>query len=188
MSKKEHQARDEKLIEEFRSGDLSAIETLLSHYKPMVRARAASYFLPGADREDLIQEGMLGLFSAARQYDKSRGPFAAYADLSVTSHLKDAIRRANRRQNEPLNLSVSLDAEDTEWMELSAPSGIVEQEQLDAFRQFMQNDLSPLERSVAHFYLSGYSYDEIAKKTGTKRKSVDNAMTRIRRKLKRAHE
>ena len=64
-------------------------------------------------------------------------------------------------------------------MELSAPSGIVEQEQLDAFRQFMQNDLSPLERSVAHFYLSGYSYDEIAKKTGTKRKSVDNAMTRI---------
>lgn len=144
-------------------------------------------FCPVRTGEDLIQEGMLGLFSAARQYDKSRGPFAAFADLSVTSHLKDAIRRANRRQNEPLNLSVSLDAEDTEWMELSAPSGIVEQEQLDAFRQFMQNDLSPLEL-VAHFYLSGYSYDEIAKKTGTKRKSVDNAMTRIRRKLKRAHE
>lgn len=188
MSKDEHQARDEKLIDRFRSGDLGAIETLLSNYKPMVRARAATYFLPGADREDLIQEGMLGLFAAARHYEKSRGPFAAFADLTVQSHLKDAIRRANRRQNEPLNLSLSLDDEDATWTELSTPSGVIEQEQLDAFRQFMQNDLSPLERSVANYYLAGYSYDEIAQKTGTKRKSVDNAMTRIRRKLKRTHE
>lgn len=188
MIKDANQKRDLALIARFRGGDLGAVETLLSYYKPMVRARAGRYFLPGADREDLIQEGMLGLFSAARQYDETRGPFAAYADLAVTSHLKDAIRRANRKQNAPLNQSLSLDDDELEGFELSAENDVSSHEQLDAFRQFMQNELSPYERSVANFYLSGYRYTEIAEKTGTNRKSVDNAMTRIRRKLKDAHE
>lgn len=178
-----NQRRDVLLIGRFRQGDMAAAETLLGHYKPMVRERAGAFFLPGADREDIIQEGMLGLFAAIRQYDESRGPFAALADIAVVTHIKDAVRRANRRQNEPLNRSVSLDDDAAAIGAVSRPNEMAETEQLEAIRHFMQNELSPREREVAKLYIAGYSYADIAAKLGIVRKSVDNAMSRIRRKF-----
>lgn len=178
-----HQERDIALIERFRAGDLTAADTLLGHYKPLVLNRADAYFLPGADREDMIQEGMLGLFAAVQKYEKSRGSFAAFAELSVRSHMLDAIKAANRQQNQPLNQSVSLDDENAPIEPAAPPGYSVSPEHLDAFHQFMQNKLSALEQRVARLYLAGYSYADIAEKTGKGIKSIDNAMSRIRRKL-----
>ena len=179
-----NQARDVALIEQYRAGDLTAVETLLGLYKPLVLSRADAYFLPGADREDLIQEGMLGLFAAVQKYELSRGSFAAFADMSVRSHMLDAVKAANRQKNEPLNRSVSLDDENAAFEPAAPGNDAVRHEQLDAFRQFMHNKLSLLEQRVARLYLAGYSYADIARETGKERKSIDNAMSRIRRKLK----
>lgn len=179
-----HQQRDLDLIKRARAGDSLAYDQLLMLYKPLVRARANLYFLPGADIEDLIQEGMLGLFAAVQRYDESRGSFAGFADIAVVSHIKDAIRAANRQRNAPLNESLSLDDQTTPLVDLTLTDTIDEREQLDALREFMQNELSSYEQQVASLYVAGYAYKEIASKTSTTRKGVDNAMSRIRRKLK----
>lgn len=182
---------DNALLELIRQGDLSAQEYLLSKYKGLVRAKARTYFLIGADHEDLIQEGMIGLYKAVRDYDGSMGAsFSTFAELCVTRRMLTAIKTANRRKHSPLNsyISFSVDGEDGSLPkmpdDLPGPEDIVVAREERAFiEQNLAKSLSKFEKAVLSCYLNGMSYAETALEYGKPEKSIDNALQRVRKKL-----
>ncbi len=179
-------------------GEAAAMEDLLNRYKALVRARASEFFMAGADREDVIQEGMIGLFKAIRTYQpEHRMPFAAFAAACVQAQITDAVRRASRRKHGPLNQSVSLQA-------LNGPDSESGQSLLDVFTEaspdgpeeammgkeaaaavhgFLKRELSPLELKSVLLLMQGRSYQQIADSLGVGVKSIDNALRRARRKF-----
>lgn len=174
--------------------DSGAEEYLLKKYKHLVRAKAASYFLIGADREDIVQEGMLGLFKAIRDYRPGRGNFYAFAELCITRQIISAVKAATRLKHAPLNSAVSLQStfdqseRSLEQMLLPTQSNdpeaiLMQRQQYDSMHQAMLQLLSPLEKEVLSMYLKGMSYQEIAQKLHRSEKSVDNALQRIKNKL-----
>lgn len=171
------------------SGDRRAEETLILRYNYVVRACARPLFLTGGDSEDLIQEGFLGLLDAIREFKTGRdASFATFAQVCIRNRLRSAIRRASRDKHTPLNTSLSWESDDVE-QKLSPPLSpeelvIAREEQSESLER-MQEGLSPLEREVLGHYLSGLSYEQIARAVGKDAKSVDNAVQRIRRKLMR---
>jgi RNA polymerase sporulation-specific sigma factor len=193
------QKRDIELIKQLRQGDNSAMEQLLTLYKGLVRARAATMFIAGADNEDVIQEGMIGLFKAIRSYDPERGlAFSSFAGYCIMSQITDAVRQDSRNKHKPLNDSISLQAtispsEDNglQWQDLLAAQRYQDPEELLLYREkqqmlqrFIREHLSLFERQVVLLYLQSLSYQQIADFLDCPVKSVDNALGRVRLKMR----
>jgi RNA polymerase sporulation-specific sigma factor len=190
---------DEEIIELVRAGDPLAEEHLINKYRNFVRAKARSYFLIGADREDIIQEGMIGLFKAIRDFRCDKlSSFRAFAELCVTRQIITAIKTATRQKHIPLNSYVSLNKpiydEDSDRTLLDVITGskitdpeelIISREEFDDIEEKMGEILSSLEWKVLMSYLEGKSYQEIAVDLKRHVKSIDNALQRVKRKLER---
>ncbi|KAF1083769.1 RNA polymerase sigma-H factor [Sporotomaculum syntrophicum] len=190
---------DEDIVEFARDGDEVALEYLINKYKNFVRAKARSYFLIGADREDIIQEGMIGLYKAIRDFRMDKlSSFRAFAELCITRQIITAIKTATRQKHIPLNSYVSLNKpiydEDSDRTLLDVISGskisdpeelIISREEFDDIEEKMGEILSSLEWKVLMSYLEGKSYQEIAEDLKRHVKSIDNALQRVKRKLER---
>lgn len=190
---------DEDIVEIARNGDPEALEYLIAKYKNFVRAKAKSYFLIGADREDIIQEGMIGLYKAVRDYNRDKlTSFKAFAELCITRQIITAIKTATRQKHIPLNSYVSLnkpiydEESDRTLLDILSGAKITDPEQLIISREELSNMeikvkeiLSDLEMEVLESYLEGKSYQEIAIELDRHVKSVDNALQRVKRKLER---
>ncbi|MFC4811518.1 RNA polymerase sporulation sigma factor SigH [Paenibacillus sp. GCM10023250] len=190
---------DEDVVDMVRDGDGEALEYLINRYKNFVRAKARSYFLIGADREDIVQEGMIGLYKAIRDFKGDKlASFKAFAELCITRQIITAIKTATRQKHIPLNSYVSLDKpiydEDSDRTLLDVICGtrvsdpeelIINQEEFVGLEDKMSEILSDLERKVLMLYLDGKSYQEIAVDLDRHVKSIDNALQRVKRKLER---
>jgi RNA polymerase sporulation-specific sigma factor len=188
---------DEELVERVRGGDEQAIELLLQRYRHYARAKARSYFLAGADKEDIVQEGMIGLFKAIRDFQAERNTsFRAFAELCITRQIITAIKSATRQKHMPLNSYVSLSkpagdddrplAEALLSRSIGDPADLViSAEEIAQMRDSMRSLLSALETEVLKLYMDGKSYQQIADALGRHVKSIDNALQRIKRKLEK---
>jgi RNA polymerase sporulation-specific sigma factor len=190
---------DEEIVGLAQEGDDNAQEYLINKYKNFVRAKARSYFLIGADREDIIQEGMIGLYKAIRDFRGDKlASFRAFAELCITRQIITAIKTATRQKHIPLNSYVSLNKpiydEDSDRTLLDIISGskitdpeelIISREEFDGIEEKMEEILSSLEWQVLMSYLEGKSYQEIAIDLKRHVKSIDNALQRVKRKLER---
>jgi len=190
---------DEDLVESVRAGDNEALEYLIHKYRNFVRAKARSYFLIGADREDIVQEGMIGLYKSIRDFREDKlTSFKAFAELCITRQIITAIKTATRQKHIPLNSYVSLDKpiydEDSDRTLLDVLCGarvtdpeelVINQEEFDDIEIKMSELLSDLERKVLMLYLDGRSYQEIAVDLDRHVKSIDNALQRVKRKLEK---
>ncbi|WP_027087331.1 RNA polymerase sporulation sigma factor SigH [Cohnella panacarvi] len=190
---------DEDIVEDVRLGDSEALEFLINKYRNFVRAKARSYFLIGAEREDIVQEGMIGLYKAIRDFKGDKlASFKAFAELCITRQIITAIKTATRQKHIPLNSYVSLDKpiydEDSDRTLLDVICGsrvcdpeemIINQEEFFGLEDKMSEILSDLERKVLMLYLDGRSYQEIAVDLDRHVKSIDNALQRVKRKLER---
>ena len=167
--------------------DRKTMEDLCAKYKPLVLKYAKSLFLIGGETDDLIQEGMMGLFSAILTYDESKGAsFTTFASLCIHRQMLKAIEAANRKKNIPLNNYVSLlDDEWEEMLSLGDPeSQIIGEENSKDLIAKVKEVLSPMEQEVFDHYLDGKNYKEIAEIMGKSPKNIDNALTRIRQKAR----
>ncbi len=190
---------DEDVIQEAKVGNEKALEYLINKYKSFVRAKARTYFLIGADREDIIQEGMIGLFKAIRDYKGDKlSSFRAFAELCITRQIITAIKTATRQKHIPLNSYVSLnkpifdEESDRTLMDVISEENISDPEELVINREEflgienkMGEILSSLEWEVLTSYLEGKSYQEIAEDLDRHVKSIDNALQRVKRKLEK---
>lgn len=190
---------DEDVVEDAKNGDHNALEYLMKKYKNFVRAKARSYFLIGADKEDIIQEGMIGLYKAIRDYKKDKlTSFRAFAELCITRQIITAIKTATRQKHIPLNSYVSLNKpiydEESDRTLLDVLCGvkitdpeelIISREELNNIENKIGEILSDLELEVLMSYLQGKSYQEIAADLDRHVKSIDNALQRVKRKLER---
>jgi RNA polymerase sporulation-specific sigma factor len=190
---------DEAIVEAARQGNAGAQEYLINKYKNFVRAKARSYFLIGADREDIIQEGMIGLYKAIRDFRHDKlASFRAFAELCITRQIITAIKTATRQKHIPLNSYVSLnkpiydEESDRTLMDVISGNKVTDPEELVISREEyvdienkMGEFLSDLEWKVLMSYLDGRSYQEIAKDLRRHVKSIDNALQRVKRKLER---
>lgn len=190
---------DEEIVSYAKGGDEVALEYLILKYKNFVRAKARSYFLIGADREDIIQEGMIGLYKAIRDFRADKlASFRAFAELCITRQIITAIKTATRQKHIPLNSYVSLnrpiydEESDRTLMDILPGSKVTDPEELVISREEfadieskMSEFLSELEWNVLMYYLEGKSYQEIADALSRHVKSIDNALQRVKRKLER---
>lgn len=201
MEKKDYKEySDELLVRMARDGDEKAEDFLLKKYKDFVRSKARAYFLVGGDSDDLIQEGMIGLYNAIGHYDESMASsFMTYAAICINNKLISAVSADGRQKNVPLNGYVSIYSSITDETGEEAslsdvlpdteninPEAIIlneEQEKLTINRLF--GKLSALEKEILSYYMEGMSYSEIAKIIGKTEKSVDNAIQRIRLKMRK---
>lgn len=191
------QLSDDELIEIIHHGDEEAEERLIKRYKNFVLAKSRSYFLVGADREDIVQEGMIGLYKAIRDYKIDRlASFRAFAELCITRQIITAIKAATRQKHQPLNSYISLnkpiyDEESDRTLldvlkggKLSNPEELfISKETYDLIERKISEMLSDLEFDVLQEYLEGKSYQAIADALDKHVKSVDNALQRVKRKL-----
>ena len=202
MKDKFEELSDEELICLSRDGEQEATETLLDRYKGMVLGKARSMYILGGDSDDLIQEGMLGLFKAVRDYDSGRdASFRTFAQLCVTRQLYTAVTASSRKKHLPLNTAISLsrpvreeNGEEREenlldCLEADASSNpeeyLISREEIERLEEKIEKELSPLERQVLELHLTGLGYVEIAHVLNRDEKSTDNALQRIRTKLKK---
>lgn len=190
---------DEELVILAKQNDAAASDELYHRYKNVVRGKARPYFLVGADREDLLQEGMIGLFKAVRDYDSAKNPaFRPFAEICILRQILTAIKQATRLKHAPLNSYESFfdpvyDSDsDKQLMDVVGASSALDPEELYIKREFsrtfeaaVNSELTAFERSVLNRFLDGMSYAKIAEDLGRTPKSVDNALQRIRRKLER---
>jgi RNA polymerase sporulation-specific sigma factor len=189
---------DEELAARYQQGDADALNVLLERYRRFARAKARSYFLVGADSDDIEQEGMIGLYKAARDFRADRqSSFRAFAELCITRQVITAIKAATRQKHQPLNQYVSISGvrggddpgersvEDLlDDHHVGDPADeVVSRERMATMRRSMADMLSGLEVDVLRLYVQGKSYQEIGDKLGRHVKSIDNALQRIKRKL-----
>lgn len=190
---------DEDIVEIAKSENPVAVEFLLYKYKNFVRSKARSYFLIGADRDDIIQEGMIGLYKAIRDYDKNKlTSFKSFAEICVTRQIITAIKSATRQKHMPLNSYVSLNKpvyeEESERTLLDMISGtkttdpmelFIGREDMDMMESKIGKMLSELEMEVLMSYIDGKTYQEISTDLNRHVKTIDNALQRVKRKLER---
>lgn len=189
---------ENRIVQLAQKGDDAALELILTRYKDLVRSRARAYFIMGAETEDLIQEGMFGLFKAVRDYEKDRdASFSTFADLCISRQIYTAVEAGARKKHAPLNHYVSLSqSEDRDedkqayepedvW-EKSPEELVIDQENTRLLEETIEQELTPLEKQVMDLHLTGMGYREIAKVLGRDGKSTDNALQRSRGKLRRA--
>ncbi len=193
------QESDEEIVKLAKNGDEMATEFLINKYKNFVRVKAKSYFLVGADREDIIQEGMIGLYKSIRDFRADKlSSFRAFAELCITRQIITAIKTATRQKHIPLNSYISLNKpiydEDSDRTMLDILSGtkitdpeevFISHELSGDLRERIQENLSELESRVLMSYLEGKSYQEMAKELNRHVKSIDNALQRVKRKIEK---
>lgn len=197
---------DEELIERLREGEEQIMEYLMDKYKNLVRSKAKSMYILGGDTQDLIQEGMIGLFKAVRDYDSGRdASFYTFAQLCVSRNIYSAVQKSGRKKHAPLNFYTSIYGSDgggdgesasdsalygsIELMaegEASNPEKIlIDQENMEQLQKYIEDELSAFETQVLELHITGMGYVEIAKVLGRDEKATDNALQRIRTKLRR---
>ncbi|MBR4575023.1 MAG: RNA polymerase sporulation sigma factor SigH [Lachnospiraceae bacterium] len=192
---------DEELIIALRDGDSKAIEIIIDRYKELVRKKAGSMFILGADREDLIQEGMIGLYNAVRDYDAGRdASFYTFADLCVSRQMYKAVEAGKRKKHAPLNSYVSIYDEEKDSDSSDGPAllekllsetgkspedMVIDREQTEILEQKINESLSDFERKVLNLRLTGLEYTDIARILGRDAKSTDNALSRIKTKVRK---
>lgn len=195
---------DEELILLLRDGDSRVMDFIMEKYKGLVRNKAKSMYLLGADNEDLIQEGMIGLFKAVQNYDAGRdASFYTFADLCVSRQMYTAVQASNRQKHAPLNRYISLSCREGEdrrreaegrtlpfelpdlW-EKSPEELLIDRENVEILEKTIEKELSGFEKQVLDLYLTGMGYGQIARVLGRDEKSTDNALQRIKTKLRRA--
>lgn len=196
---------DEELILALRDGDDKIIDFIMEKYKELVRRKAGSMFILGADKEDLIQEGMIGLYKAVRDYDPGRdASFATFADLCVSRQMYKAVEAGNRKKHAPLNSYISIyeDEGDKAGAQESAnilemilsetgkspEDMVIDREQTQSLEHKIYDSLSDFERKVLNLRLTGLEYTAIAKILGRDEKSTDNALSRIKVKVRKILE
>ncbi|WP_412733830.1 RNA polymerase sporulation sigma factor SigH [Heyndrickxia acidicola] len=193
---------DEVLVKRFRKGDGEALNFLLHRYQRLVRAMSSRYFLRGADREDIFQEGMLGLYKAIRDFKEEKGAsFKSFASLCINRQLITAVKISTRQKHAPLNTSISLNKplneEDKDCTLLDIIPGdnglgpeemIIGQERANDLAGKIISMLSGLERKVLALYLDGLTYEEMSEHLKQPLKAIDNALQRVKRKLSRFME
>lgn len=192
---------DEELILKLRDGDNRVTEYIIDKYKELVRKKTKAMYILGADREDLLQEGMIGLFKAVRDYDAGRdASFYTFAELCVTRQIYTAVQAAGRKKHSFLNSYVSLygtqegNEEESPRLirELVASDTknpeelVIDKENLDNLEKMIEQELSGFEKQVLELYLTGMTYTEIARVLGKTAKATDNALQRIKTKIKKA--
>lgn len=184
---------DEELIEMYRTchENTAISDYLIEKYKNLVRKKARAMYLIGAETEDLIQEGMIGLFKAIRDYQPERGSsFLSFANLCIDRQMYHAVEASNRQKHQPLNAYVSLSMENgedgilSELVASSAETIVLDRENAQIMQEKIKKCLSPLENQVLASYLKGNDYIKIAQQLGRSPKSVDNALQRIRAKVR----
>ena len=199
MYRNYEQASDEELIEQLRDGENAVMDYIMDKYKFLVRSKAQAMYILGADTEDLIQEGMIGLFKAVRDYDCGRdASFYTFADLCVSRQMYTAVQASRRKKHAPLNTYVSLYGERKEMEEgtalqeiLSTGQGsdpeslFLDKERMEYLEGEIQRELSTFEKQVLDLYLTGMTYSHIAKVLGKEEKSTDNALQRVKSKMKK---
>ena len=186
----------EELIEKAQNGDENAIEKLLSSYKPLVNKIARSYFLTGGDIEDLVQEGMIGLYKAIKTFKKGKtASFMTYAGTCIKNQIQTAVRIASSEKNMVLSTALPIERNDSfddeeEEIEIVLPSPLPKPDEKIENKENFENitkqivkSLSQLELKILISYLKGYNYSEIAQQNNISKKSVDNALSRIKTKL-----
>jgi RNA polymerase sporulation-specific sigma factor len=190
---------DDKLVNLVHTGDSEALDFLIRKYRNFVRAKARSYFLIGADKEDIVQEGMIGLYKAIRDYNSDKlSSFKSFAELCITRQIITAIKTATRQKHIPLNSYVSLDKpiydEESDSTLLDILSGtkvmdpeelLINQQEFADIELKMTELLSDLEFKVLSLYLDGQTYQEISEELNKHLKSIDNALQRVKRKVER---
>ena len=183
---------DEELILRFKNGESEILDYLMEKYKDMVRKKARAMFLIGGDNDDLIQEGMIGLFKAVRDYQPDKeASFQTFARMCVDRQIYNAIQNSNRQKHQPLNSYISLSQDPGEsqdhlqdmWAD-NPESMIIDQENVRSLEQEITCTLSLMENQVLEYYLDGMGYAEIAALMKKTPKSIDNALQRIRTKIK----
>ena len=194
------QERDEALIDRLRDGESPIMDYIMDKYKPLVKSKAKSMYILGADTEDLIQEGMIGLFKAVRDYDCGRdASFYTFAELCISRQMYTAVQASQRKKHWPLNSYVSLNGEskETEGQQegvtniLSADQRnnpetlFLDKERMEYLESEMEKELSCFEKQVLDLYLTGMSYSEIARILRRDEKSTDNALQRVKAKIKK---
>ena len=182
---------DEELIRKYKDGDQAILNYICEKYKPLVLKTSKKYFLVGGENEDLIQEGMIGLFNAIGDYDiASDVTFFHFAQMCIDRQMIKAIEASNRKKHSPLNAYVSLYDEDGEELEEPALAAddpaeiIIEAEENLSLIDKLEQALSPMEKKVFELYMQDYDYKEIAVKLGKTEKSIDNTLTRIKSKAR----
>lgn len=203
MSGRYGDVTDEELIDRLRQGESQVTDYIMEKYKNLVRKKAKSMYILGADSDDLIQEGMIGLFKAVRDYDAGRdASFYTFADLCVSRQMYNAVQASRREKHAPLNSYISLytdmaemenDGNGTALVNLIA-SGIetnpeqlfIDKENVAGIEAIIEKELSSFEKQVLDLYITGMAYSQIAKVLGRDEKSTDNALQRLKAKLRRA--
>jgi RNA polymerase sporulation-specific sigma factor len=190
--------KDEELVKKIRNGDESAENELLNRYKTVARSRSSAYFMAGADPEDLIQEGMIGVFKAIRDYDETKGAsFRTFADTCIQRQIISAVKSASRMKHLPLNESVSLNVpvSDSDEAVGTLEEIVADEKDTNPEKMFLIHEdmnyisenldeiLSKLELQVWKMYINGCSYKEIAEKLDKTSKGVDNTIRRAKKKL-----
>lgn len=203
MNKDYEQCSDEELIFRLRDGEDAITDYIMDKYKNLVRSKAKAMFILGADNEDLIQEGMIGLFKAVRDYDCGRdASFFTFADLCIARQMYTAVQASGRKKHMPLNTYISLYGsngnigETEEGAELvnaiasvtdkNPEEVLIDKENVSRIEAIIERELSSFEKQVLDLYLTGIGYVQIAKVLGRDEKATDNALQRIKSKLKKA--
>ena len=196
------QMTDEKLIENIKNEDSKALDCLIERYNDVVTMKANRFFMVGAEKEDMIQEGMIGLYKAVKSFDlEKQNSFKTFANMCIERQLITAVKNSNRQKHIPLNSSISLNAaayddnEDMDKMDildvkaLDDPSDIIaDREYFESMENKIKENLSDFELQVLYEYEKGKSYAAIAEKLNAKIKSVDTAIQRIRKKANKIKE
>lgn len=193
-----HTCSDEELIIRLRDGETQIIDFLIHKYKNLVRKKATSMYILGADHEDVIQEGMIGLFKAVRDYDAGKdASFKTFLELCVTRQMYTAIQAAGRKKHQPLNTYISLYQEDTDVGQkvggeilfsdhkLNPEEMVIDKERYADLESVIKSELSKFELQVLDLFLTGMGYVEIAQVLNKDTKSTDNALQRIRIKIRK---
>ncbi len=185
---------DEELIEKLRQGENDITDYILEKYKPLVRKKTNAMYLIGGETEDLIQEGMIGLFKAIRDYRPDKdASFYHFAELCINRQLYSALEASNRKKHQPLNSYISLSDQDNQGavaaellvdQERGPEQMVIEQELWEEYKRRLEQNLSKMENKVLQYYLDGNHYIQIAEIMGKSPKSIDNALQRIRQKIR----
>lgn len=197
------QCTDDELIDRLRRGEESIMDYICDKYKNLVRSKAKSMFILGADSDDLIQEGMIGLFKAVRDYDMGRdASFYTFAELCISRQMYTAVQASKRQKHLPLNTYVSLDSGNSaadgdekeglnlvellaDRAELSPEELFLDKERVAYLEKAIEEELSDFERQVLDLYMTGMSYTQIARVLGRDEKATDNALQRLKAKIRK---
>ncbi len=200
MEERYGQCTDEELILRLRGGENSIVDYIMNKYKYLVRIKAKSMYILGGDGEDLIQEGMIGLFKAIRDYDAGRdASFQTFADLCISRQMYTAVQASQRKKHWPLNTYISLYEQDRNEPEkegsvqepipgkeeLNPETMFIDKERVNYLEERIDKELSKLEKEILDLYMTGMTTSEIAKVLGRDEKSTDNGLQRLKAKIKK---